>query len=177
MAWAQNVNLVPRREREKQRHLEICMESQILAWWSSKELFPYFVSKSPVKNDYISPEFNLSLKKQLKSPTFLLSISFLYPVLLSLPQGNKWTSNKYAQYLPDFPQTDSHGNQTEKGNERKIEHRKHLLDPLPVSWMWKPMLNLPPWLGFFAVLTTGASWTSVQKVPYSYVLSKQMAMK
>lgn len=45
--------------------------------------------------------------------------------------------------LARFPQIDSHGNQTEKGNERKREHRKHLLDPIPVSWMWKLMPNLP----------------------------------
>lgn len=78
-----------------------------------------------------------------------------------MSQGNKWTSNKQAQHLPDFPQTDSHENQTKKGNERKEETQETSFGPAA----WCPLFSgcgdrrSPSWRGFFPILTTEAAPT------------------
>lgn len=101
MSWAQNVNLVPSRERGKEKNIWKCARNNRF-WLDDLQKNSFLIlsqkalSKMILFFQNLIQSFKSSFLRTYFSPFYIL-------LLLFLPQGNKWASNKYAQYLPDFP--------------------------------------------------------------------------
>ena len=114
---AQNVSLVPRRERRKEKNIWKCAWNNRF-WLDDLQKNPFLILSQKALSKMILFFQNLiwSLKKQLFKN---LLFSFLYPSP-SLPATRKQVDQQQiCPILARFPQIDSHGNQTENAMKGK----------------------------------------------------------